>query len=212
MRIKSISIAAATCIFLSTSVNAVIITHGDLTTDDATNYITDTATSRMYSRFDSFNLTYADTLTAIGTGGLFEGWSIATSEVAHDFINASLGGTSLCAAGGNEFSCGTVLGWGNGDYGDSSNAFYDQFVFLNNSVDFPLGLFQFTTADGSIQKQEIWSTHASRDFTYVTDHTFGTNLDLLLYKDVAAVPVPAAVWLFGSGLLGLIGVARRKKA
>lgn len=30
--------------------------------------------------------------------------------------------------------------------------------------------------------------------------------------DVSAVPVPAAVWLFGSGLLGLIGVARRKSA
>jgi hypothetical protein len=30
--------------------------------------------------------------------------------------------------------------------------------------------------------------------------------------DVAAVPVPAAAWLFGSGLLGLIGIARRKKA
>jgi hypothetical protein len=27
-----------------------------------------------------------------------------------------------------------------------------------------------------------------------------------------AVPVPPAVWLFGSGLLGLIGIARRKKA
>jgi hypothetical protein len=27
-----------------------------------------------------------------------------------------------------------------------------------------------------------------------------------------AVPVPAAVWLFGSGLLGLIGVARRRKS
>ena len=26
------------------------------------------------------------------------------------------------------------------------------------------------------------------------------------------VPVPAAVWLFGSGLMGLVGVARRKKA
>jgi hypothetical protein len=26
------------------------------------------------------------------------------------------------------------------------------------------------------------------------------------------IPIPAAVWLFGSGLLGLIGVARRKKA
>lgn len=28
--------------------------------------------------------------------------------------------------------------------------------------------------------------------------------------DVTAVPVPAAVWLFGSGLIGLVGVARRK--
>ena len=30
--------------------------------------------------------------------------------------------------------------------------------------------------------------------------------------DVAPVPVPAAVWLFGSGLLGLVGVARRRKS
>ena len=28
----------------------------------------------------------------------------------------------------------------------------------------------------------------------------------------SSVPVPAAIWLFGSGLLGLIGLARRKKA
>ncbi len=28
---------------------------------------------------------------------------------------------------------------------------------------------------------------------------------------VSAVPVPAAVWLFGSGLLGLLGVSRRKR-
>ena len=30
--------------------------------------------------------------------------------------------------------------------------------------------------------------------------------------DIGAVPIPAATWLFGSGLIGLIGVARRKKA
>lgn len=30
--------------------------------------------------------------------------------------------------------------------------------------------------------------------------------------DMTAVPVPAAVWLFGSGLIGLAGVARRRKS
>ena len=36
----------------------------------------------------------------------------------------------------------------------------------------------------------------------------------MLDGDVTAgtAPVHAAVWLFGSGLIGLIGVARRKKA
>ena len=29
---------------------------------------------------------------------------------------------------------------------------------------------------------------------------------------ITAVPVPAAVWLFGSGLLGLAGFARRRTA
>jgi hypothetical protein len=30
-----------------------------------------------------------------------------------------------------------------------------------------------------------------------------------IYVETAVVPVPAAVWLFASGLLGLIGVSRR---
>ncbi len=38
------------------------------------------------------------------------------------------------------------------------------------------------------------------------------NGNLVAISDLSAVPVPAAVWLFGSGLLGLLGVARRRKA
>ena len=29
--------------------------------------------------------------------------------------------------------------------------------------------------------------------------------------DIAAVPVPAAVWLFGSGLIGLLAIGRRRR-
>ena len=39
--------------------------------------------------------------------------------------------------------------------------------------------------------------------------TFGTGANVI-EVDVQVVPVPAAVWLFGSGLIGLVGVARRR--
>ena len=39
---------------------------------------------------------------------------------------------------------------------------------------------------------------------------WGHGLSHLTVYETPAVPVPAAVWLFGSGLIGLVGVARRK--
>lgn len=49
---------------------------------------------------------------------------------------------------------------------------------------------------------------------YVVDgvaYNYDENGNLVAIADLSAVPVPAAAWLFGSGLLGLMGVARRKK-
>ncbi len=46
-------------------------------------------------------------------------------------------------------------------------------------------------------------------FSHISDGPFFTLSEIPV---TAPVPVPAAVWLFGSGLLGLIGFSKRKKA
>jgi hypothetical protein len=58
---------------------------------------------------------------------------------------------------------------------------------------------------------------------YGATHGFGTDLEdftlawdgsnaTLTYGAASVVPVPAAAWLFGSAMLGMVGVARRKAA
>ena len=65
--------------------------------------------------------------------------------------------------------------------------------------------------EGKIQR-------ANLDGSGVTDLVTGlepTTSDLALDLDAghiyftSAVPLPASLWLFGSGLLGLVGIARR---
>jgi hypothetical protein len=51
-----------------------------------------------------------------------------------------------------------------------------------------------------------WTDPRSDQDGYAVDRTYAT-----FTPSESVVPVPAAVWLFGSGLLGLIGIARRKE-
>ena len=82
------SVFCAALLSLSGAAQGAIFTYGNLTTDDATDIIADTVTGRQYLRFDTFNLTYADTVAA---GGTYEGWSIADSTISDDFIEGLFG-------------------------------------------------------------------------------------------------------------------------
>ena len=67
---------------------------------------------------------------------------------------------------------------------------------------------------GMISGMELSFTPPESLWLYIlgrADRFPGTEfLPYSLVISTSAVPVPAAVWLFGSGLIGLIGVARRK--
>ncbi len=66
-------------------------------------------------------------------------------------------------------------------------------------------------AAGLIVRDSLYTDFVNISNLYPTDDT--SDLDSYVYAKftVSAVPVPTAVWLFGSGLIGLAGLARRKK-
>jgi hypothetical protein len=63
------------------------------------------------------------------------------------------------------------------------------------------------TAHGSWTPSDVWKTEGQIEFLAYDDLRIWAD-----FQGVSEVPVPAAAWLFGSGLLGLVGVARRKSA
>ena len=86
-------------------------------------------------------------------------------------------------------SLGTVVGNNIGDDSFYGGTAEDRFFSVVNT--------------GGISKIRIWNSEMSGGGS-------GIEVDHLQYG--SAVPVPAAAWLLGSGLLGLVGVARRKAA
>ena len=86
------------------------------------------------------------------------------------------------------------------------------------------GAFELFAGTASSPNFDVITTDDWMTFTWRTTLDMGLidlglrNRDSAIYSiafdeySVTLVPVPAAVWLFGSGLIGLIGVARRKKA
>ncbi len=74
---------------------------------------------------------------------------------------------------------------------------------LTGSDNFILGI----SMDGGAS----WSGDTSVTLIGANSYAVGFINGTVLEVDVQVIPVPAAVWLFGSGLLGLVGIARRRK-
>lgn len=142
------------------------------------------------------NLSYYDSVRDV----TYTDWRLASMDVDNDGTIADCASVSAVACQDNEYG----------------HLFHVDGITASSS-----GLFEniqgLTTAGGYWSGTPIASS-VSYAFDFVNGSNLSRNNSSILYPwavrdgDVSVIPVPAAVWLFGSGLIGLIGVARRKKA
>jgi len=154
-------------------------------------------------------------LTQLGSGGLFDGWRYATSaEVvalwADNFgIDLSIGASPSMSS--VDPGVQTAAGFLGNIINEAYPSFYDygtsgvtSTVSTTNSPNYEfLGAYHQISASNT---GYLTRTNSS----LATSSSQGDAGHYLV--QTSPVPVPAAFWLFGSGLLGLIGIARSKKA
>ena len=193
----ALSTCAISMIF-STNVNALII--------DSGTYLTDTTTSLEWLDMSyTHTLSFNDVLAAT-SGGSLDSWSIASEAQVLELVSNYLGHSPACC-GWSSVNKG-VLGLAN-LFGPTFIQQYDNGYEARYVIGF--------TSDGGNQFTQF-GDYAYNDATELytvgqaassQDDSFGT---FLVREIPTSVPIPASAWLFGSGLLGLIGIARRKKA
>lgn len=120
------------------------------------------------------------------------------SEFAHLFYN-TLGNLGFCdPATPSDFAhCPEQAGWGLSNTGPFANLNSTAYWTAATFAPDPFGAWVFGFQSG-VQTY----SHKSNSFVAWAVHSGDVG--------VAIVPVPAAVWLFGSGLAGVIGFASRK--
>jgi len=117
------------------------------------------------------------------------------TSYGYDFILDIIGTGSISSVGGGDSDLGAAFGSG---WRQTGGDFYGE---VGNSV---LGFsFDFTADAGA--SLLIGGTYTDGNFD-------DTSVNAATLASVSAVPVPAAVWLFASGLIGLCSFAKRRNA
>lgn len=143
--------------------------------------------------------------------------STLSSFGAEKFLVPYLGDLGAVPAGGglSTFTDESILFNSTIDsaYSASSNVLIaDVFGFHHNALADPSAFGLTNASDSCLYTGADCSTYLIWDDLHPTTVGHSLIADEFVSTVTTVVPIPAAVWLFGSGLLGLVGVARRRNA
>ncbi len=93
----------------------------------------------------------------------------------------------------------------NGNHGTDFARDSDFTLSIDNGAAVSYSLINIFEMDLTGTTFEFYNPNSGGGSTVSNNQQFYINT-----LDVTAVPVPAAAWLFGSGLIGLVGIARRR--
>jgi len=162
---------------------------------------------------ETSNRSYADINAQLAVGGEFEGWRYASFVDIKGLLDA-FGGA------------GAYGGWAESNNGVVSaiSPLWADLICLPNDCGFGF-IYRQAGTSGNIRTGSLYDQTSIDVFTRVDSSLAMDYINILGYlgniglkgnhalvRDASVVPVPAAIWLFGSGLIGLIGAARCKKA
>lgn len=150
--------------------------------------------------------TWAESLTVGGVSG----WRLPTTLQPDASCDSQAGNVSTgfnCTGSemGNLFY--NVLG---GNASSSITLTHNTNYDLFNNVQ--SGSLYWSSTEYEVIPAAAWWFNMANGTQFSIDKTIDYYAWAVHSGDVSAVPVPTAAWLFGSGLVGLIGMARRKKA
>jgi len=173
------------------------------------------------------NMSKLEMLAQLGTGGTYDGWRYATRVEFMGMMDNFLGNTTSTAVGSVN-KTGDETQWLVDAFGSTFDSYwksahggqtYDAAKGYNegDGLDYTAGfLADEVKTDhyyGLIWNQSNLNIFSYIDMFYLNNKYKSYQKGHYLIRDpqITQTPIPAAIWLMGSGLAGLLGFSRKKK-
>jgi len=203
-----IATAMAVGLFISTSSSAATISYGNWSESGSDTVIpTFTVSDNYEGKFKvSININKAESPNDFAkiTGIYFDLGNdiINQADITGESVGGALSGYTHFATNNDRINGVTLL-----NLGDFETIL--GYKSKNNKADTPISFF-VSNRNGALTLND-WGRVGVR-FQSVGVNDFGEGSDKEVSSESQLVaPIPAAVWLFGSGLIGLVGMTKRRK-